>query len=183
MQSLLLNRPSRKLVTGFALALSLLVLCIFIRPAGLAANDGLSYFGGFKNTVIIYSLALITYAFFYWKASGVVTNTSKINRSLIKWSLRVFALLLIGLVITPHNLVNTIHTIVGATLFSFELLFSIRLAGDTKSYFDAGLVILEFGGGLVALFYLPKSHGLLLQAQLIFQFAFGLLLIRFLNRS
>lgn len=174
---------SRKVSYGLAAVFVLLALCVMIRPAGLAANDGLSYFGGFATTIIPYSLAFFLNAFFYWEAARGLNN-DHFPYKYAATSLRVMAVLLIGLVVTPHELVNYIHTKIGATLFSFQLLLSIwMLIKIAPSWQNIILVLVEVLSGLAALYYLPKAHGLLLQSQVIFQLAFGLLLVRVLNKN
>lgn len=172
---------SRKVSYGLAAAFALLAVCVLIRPAGLAANDGLSYFGGFATTIIPYSLAFFLNAFFYWEAARGLDN-GHFPYKYAATSLRVMAVLLIGLVVTPHQLVDPIHTKIGAALFSFQLLLSIWLLIKlAPSWQNITLVLAEVLSGLGALYYLPKAHGLLLQFQVIFQLAFGWLLIRALN--
>ena len=122
-------------------------------------------------------------AYFYW----VAARKQEANCAGLKYlriSLRIMAILLIGLVLTPHTLVDPIHMAIGATLFSLQLLLSIWfLAKIDRSWQSIGLVLLEFFWGVASFYYLLKPHGLLLQGQLIFQIAFGVLLIRILNRA
>lgn len=178
-----MSDSARKVTYGLAAAFVLLAVCVLIRPAGLAANDGLSYFGGFATTIVPYSLAFFLNAFFCWEAAKGLNN-GHFPYKYAATSLRVMAVLLIGLLLTPHELVNYIHTKIGAALFSFQLVLSIWLL--IKVYFNwqnAALVLSELLSGVAALYYLPKAHGLLLQAQVIFQLAFGILLIRVLNKK
>ena len=178
-----MTRASRNVAIGLSSAFGLLLLCVLIRPAGLAANDGLSYFGGYKTTVIPYTLAFFLVAYFYWETAKilVVENSSKRHMTM---AMRAMAVLLVGLVLTPHNLVDPIHTKIGTALFVLQLLLTIWFIAKVEfSWVNLGLGLLELFGGLVSFYYLPKPHGLLLQGQVIFQLAFGVLLFRILNRT
>ena len=178
-----MSKAALNVIYGLAATFTLFSICILIRPAGLAANDGLSYFGTFKTTIIPYSLAFLVDAYFYLKTAAYI----KVDIPTFKYltmSLQIMAVLLVGLLLTPHTLFDSIHTMFGATLFSLQFLLSIWLL--LKDHFDwqnIALFILEFLSGLAAFYYLPKPNGLLLQTQLIFQLAFGAMLVRALNRK
>ncbi len=177
-----MTQAARSISYGLIAAFTLLLICILIRPAGLSANDGLSYFGSFKNTIIPYSAAFFLNAYFYWEAARVLVNNNKLH-NYVAYGLRVMALLLTGLVLTPHTLVNPIHTAIGTTLFVFQLVLSIWLLVKIDfSWQNLGLVCIELCGGLISFYYLPKPHGLLLQGQVIFQLAFGILLCKVVNK-
>ncbi len=172
-----MEHSSKNILYGLVTGLLLLALCIAIRPAGLAANDGISYFGGYINTAIPYSLAFLAIACSYWGATNKL-HSKMLHRKFIIISLRFMAILLVGLVVTPHQIVNPIHTAIGSILFFYQLVLSIWLIA--KVYFTwqtLVLVLIEFLSGVAAFYYLPLSHGLLLQAQIVFQLAFGVLLI------
>lgn len=158
---------------------AMLLACIFIRPAGLAANDGLSYFGGFLNTVVPYSFSFLLYAYFLWRVASLLA-LSFLGRYgwFVALVLRTMAVFLAGLVLTPHTLVNSIHTAFGSALFSLQLLLSLYLLAVRRDWLNAVIFIAELTSGLTALYYLPRPVGLLLQSQVIFQLAFGLLLRR-----
>lgn len=177
-----MEKFSRNLILQLGAVPVLLLLCILIRPVGLAANNGFSYYGDYETTVVPYAAALILYAFCLWKASEKIGFDSTTHK-VLAFALRAMALLLIGLVITPSNLVSGLHTECGTLLFSIQLLISIWMAGWLeRDWITIGLTLLELAGGLMAFYYLPKPYGLLLQGQAIFQLAFELLLIKFLCR-
>lgn len=158
---------------------AMLAICLLMRPAGLAANDGLSYFGGFLNTAVPYSFSFLLYAYFLWRVAPLLAASLGGKYAwVIALVPRVMTGFLVGLVLTPHTLVNNIHTAFGSALFALQLLFSIYIFAFRRSWQNGVILIIELASGLAALYYLPKPEGLLLQSQVIFQLAFGLLLRR-----
>lgn len=173
-----MTKTTTKLIRALLVALFLILVCIIIRPAGLAANDGLSYFGGYLNTVVPYSLAYLIIAYTDWAIAQDIKTKAQINK-VLSTSLKIISILIIGLVLTPHQLINPIHTAFGSALFSFQLILSFWLM--YKLNFDwllALLVVFMLLSGITAFYYLPKNNGLLLQTQLVFQISFSGFLIR-----
>ena len=76
-----MTRVAQDIAKGLSVAFVLFLLCIAIRPAGLAAHDGLSYFGSFKTTIIPYSTAFFLTAYFYWKAARKLVNSKTFRPS------------------------------------------------------------------------------------------------------
>lgn len=171
----------RHIATGLSLAVVFFTVAMVIRPQGLAANDGLSYYGSFRTTIIPYSLAFLASAYYYWQTALTIQKKPSYRHQLAP-ALKFMAVLCIGLLVTPHTLVDPIHTAIGSTLFAFQLVVSVWLLVVTRWRWQiiAGTAI-ELLSGIAALHYLPKPHGLLLQTQVIFQLAFGLLLMYALN--
>ena len=175
------ERPSQYVSYGLFGAMILLGLCVIIRPDSLSVNYGLSYFGIFISTIVPYAAAFMLYAFFLWRASEVRLENSRRAKA-ITWSMRIMSIQVIGLLLTPYNRLYSIHVFFGASLFSLQLLLSLALLKWlVTNNLNAGLVIIEFLSGLASLYYLPRSTGMLLQTQVIFQLAFGILLIRALG--
>lgn len=177
------NLKSYELIyIGLSIAVILLIFCMFISPKGLSANDGLSYFGGRGWSIIPYSFAFFIYAIFCWLASNKIRPTNKRSKA-IKLLLKIMTILLIGLVVTPHTVVDPIHTFFGTTLFSMQLIVLIWLAfGINKSPFVFVLLLTMLISGLFCAYYLPLKGGFLLQAQIIYQIAFAGILVYFLKK-
>lgn len=171
-----LKRVSRVLLLQFGAILFLLLVAVLIRPGGLSANDGFSYYGDYADTALPYGAAFVLYAYSLWRLSEFAGFAS---RRFLVIALRSMALFVIGLLITPSSLANGIHMVFGATLFSLQLIISIWVGGWlARNAATISLVLIELAGGLMSFYYLPKQVGLLLQGQAIFQFAFWLLLLR-----
>ncbi|MGZ6004967.1 MAG: hypothetical protein ACXWLH_02345 [Candidatus Saccharimonadales bacterium] len=179
-----MNLFSKRLLLGSSISFGLLIVCILIRPASLAANDGLSYFGVYFNTVFFYSAAFLAYALTFWKVSTQFKIGNHTGKSAAN-SLRAMSALLLGLIATPHNapVFGVIHVWLGASLFVIQLIISLVvmliLIGD---WLVVSLVAVELSSGLLSLIYLPTAHGLMIQCQIIYQLAFVLLLLRISNR-
>jgi hypothetical protein len=167
---------------GLSLAVILILICIYISPEGLKANDGLSFFGGKGWTIIPYSLAFAFYALCMWLASLKINSkdeTAKYLKSLLK----IMALLLIGLTITPHTIIDPIHTAFGTALFLVQLVASGWLAyKNGKNIAIYILIIIMLISGLFSAYYLPLKSGFLLQTQIFYQVAFAGILIYFLKK-
>lgn len=173
------QNPTRLLAFGMAGAAVLLAVSITIRPAGLSADDGLSYFGVYKTTVGPYAAAYFLEAACYWWVSCRVGPDQRV----LTMSFKVMAPLIAALVVAPTSLVGFVHDAIGSILFCIQLALSIWLvATEDLTWQSVVLISIEFVSGLFALYYLQRHVGWLLQSQVVFQFAFGILMIRFLRR-
>jgi hypothetical protein len=170
------SRQARQLLPPLLLTAALLALCMVLRPAGLAANDGLSYYAIFWATFIPYTAALLIYEHFLWKTAEALGHSRKYR--LLALALKIMALLVIGLLLTPINLVEDFHSLIGLVLFVIQLAVSFKLLAWGFDWIDAGLVTIEVLGLLAALSYASYDQGLLLQSQIVFQVAFITLLVR-----
>jgi len=172
------KRPSQYISFGFFGAMVLLGLCVVIRIESLSVKYGLSYFGIFLSTIIPYTAAFLLYAFCLWKASDLQLEDPR-RGTVLNWILKIMAVQVIGLLLTPYNHLYNIHVFFGAGLFSLQLVLSLLLIKWLLfNWVNLTLVMIEFLSGVASLYYLPQSRGLLLQTQVIFQLAFGYLLIR-----
>ncbi|HEX3426358.1 MAG TPA: hypothetical protein VHT30_09515 [Acidimicrobiales bacterium] len=164
-----------------AVAAVLLAACVVIRPASLTADDGLSYFGVSLSTVLPYAAAYFWQSACYWRVSRAVARGSRANIGLAL-SLQAMAVLIAALVVAPTSLVGFLHDTLGTVLFCLQLALSIWWVLRTDAAWQGRtLLAIEFLAGVVALYYLQRHLGLLLEAQVVFQLAFGLLLIRRLD--
>lgn len=176
-----MTKPAKLVVYGLAAATVLMILDVIIRPQGLAANNGLSYYGDYKASIIPYSLAFFSSAFTYWEAARDFDGKHALNKRL-SLAMKIMAGLFIGLLVTPSSFVDPIHTCIGTALFSFQLAVSMWLLFRyMKDWQTAVLAAVMWLSGLGAFYYLQGSHGFLLQTQVIFQFAFAAILVRALN--
>jgi hypothetical protein len=166
---------------GLALAALMLVVCIVIRPQSLRVDFGLSYLGVNTDTIAPYAVALVGFAYSLWRASELVIDYG--HGLIVGRSMRIMACQMIGLLLTPYTRFGEVHEFFGATLFLVQLglaCLAIKWLGGSDRHF-AVLTGIMFLGGLAAAYYLPQSRGFELQAQVVFQLAFGVLLIRLLR--
>lgn len=158
------------------------IACIIIKPHGLVANSGLSYFGNFKATIVPYAVVLLGGSWFFYKAAASLPEE---GYNLTKRALTVFAILYIGLFFTPYTLNNVfdwLHTLFGITLFSYQLLLTGWIV--TKSGLDRFLALiwlLEFGAGVLCAIYTPPPTGYLLECQIVFQLVFTIFYAKYLS--
>jgi hypothetical protein len=172
---------ARKISIGLAAAFGLFLECIAIRPFALTANQGLSYYGSFRSTIIPYSLALLISTYIYWTVARDISRRGTAGRYLAT-VLRVMAVLFVGLLLTPRSIVDAAHTVFGVSLFASQLLLSLWLFLLLRTWPVAIACIVQFISGLLAFHDLLSVHGFLLQEQVAYQFAFWGLLIYALNR-
>ncbi len=178
----LTSLKSYKLIyIGIINAVSLLLICVAIDPESLSANNGFSYFGALPKTVIPYSLAFLSYAFFLWLAS-INLNEKPQSAKVLKIVLVLIAVLMVGLTITPHTVLANIHKFFGSTLFVTQLLTSFYLVvRNGKNYMAYFFIFLMLTSGLFSFYYLSSSGGFMIQSQLIFQIAFAGILIYYIK--
>jgi hypothetical protein len=170
---------SQHIFYSFMAAISLFLLCIAIQPAGLAANDGLSYYGSAWSTLLPFAAAMLLYEYTLWHTSTRLAQNRRYHFLAI--SLKLIAILLIGVLITPIRYMENFHSFIGLILFIVQFGLSIKLLSWGFHWLDAGLVAVEALGFMAALYYANFEHGLLLQSQVIFQMAFMILLVRVLS--
>jgi len=160
-----------------------ILLCISIRPEGLSANAGISYYGVYKVTILPFILAVLGPGIFCVRA-GLQLDAK--NFKFLRNSLIVIGVLMIGILLTPDTLsifVADLHQGIGSLLFISQLIISAwithKLNYDLRAIL---LVLIELTGGVLAYIYLKPINGYLLQSQVLFQVGFGVLAIYALPR-
>ncbi|HEX7368121.1 MAG TPA: hypothetical protein VF261_00505 [Candidatus Saccharimonadales bacterium] len=160
-----------------------LVVCISIRPAGLGTDHGISYYGVYANTVFFYTLGLLGAAYFTLR---VISHLQGQAFKLLRLALHIYVPLVVGIVITPYAagaLMDHLHDACGTALFSLQLALSGWFIWQLRHvWWSIVLTSVEFIGGVLSAFYLGSTQGLLLQCQVLFQLAFGALLVLSLQR-
>lgn len=172
----------RNLILVQVVSITGLIACVALKPHGLVADSGVSYFGNFKLTIIPYAFALLGGAWFLYKAAQVLPVS---EYRLTKVCLNFFAILCIGVFATPYsvsNLVDWAHKIVGITLFSAQLILTAWIT--IKSNFNNFLCtvwVCEFLAGVLCAIYTPTPTGYLLECQVLFQIAFTIFYVKYLG--
>lgn len=162
-----------------ALLLIGMIICFIIQPHGLIADEGISYYGGRIVTVVPYAIGIVGAT----SIANFGTKKYKITKDFKNYSKLIWLILLlsIGVVLAPYNYdtwLTRLHEIFGASIFLIQLFMAIKIL---KLYKDNKLnyylfAVQLFGGLMSAIYFFPKN-GYLIEAQLLFQFAFGLILI------
>lgn len=178
----MLERTARYLIWSLGTSLLGAAVCIILKPHGLAANAGLSYFGNFKLTIIPYGVALLGGSYFLHQAASSLPAK---GYELTKAALTFFSILYVILFITPYtlnNIVDWTHTITGVILFSCELILTSWFV--FKSSFNRFLSVAwvcQIASGILCAIYTPVPRGYLLQCQIVFQIAFTTIYVKYLS--
>ena len=174
------NSAAKLFVFGYAGFFSFLLLCIILIPHGLQANDGVSFYGGVARTIVPYSLGYLFASYYLFRTAHQLQKESQDKNLAIAFV--TMAILIIGLTLTPHNRVEHIHIAFGASLFMLQLFVAIWLATRRLQWYRSLLLTILLVAGLLSAYYLPRSSGFMIQSQLIYQLAFGLLAYDYLRR-
>ncbi len=157
-----------------------MLACIVIKPAGLGANDGISYYGTYAQTIVPYIFALAGSSLAGLYAVNKFIRASGFNY--VKLIMLTIFVLAIGVILTPYDynrLFSNLHELFGTLTFILQGVLSIRLVFFVlKDRTNMLLILIELIGGLMSAYYLNPKQGLLIQGQMIFQLGFGLILIR-----
>jgi hypothetical protein len=158
------------------------LISILIHPKGLSTDDGLSYYGIYLKTIIPYGMALLASAVYIWKTADKLSD--------IRWlsySFKICSILIVGIALTPYSVdpvLNWAHEILGSLLFILQLTITGKLAFFMfRCWQTISLWIIEFLGGVFSAVYVTSPTGYLLQSQLVFQLAFGLLILYVLKNK
>jgi hypothetical protein len=158
-----------------------LLVCVAIRADGLGANSGVSYYGVHRETVLPYTFTLVAPALLTWRGlrSAAAASPSPVR---IRRSAGSLAALSFGVALTPYSLnglFDWLHTILGAALFVLQLALAWQLLRWTGGdLVITGLYAAQLTGAVIGAIYVLPEHGFLIQGELVFQVAFGALLIR-----
>lgn len=168
----------RNLNFAFLGLLASVVACIAIRPQGLWANDGLSYYGVFESTLIPYILGFLVFGLFVFRAADRLSG--KPEAAPLMWLLRACIVPLFGLAVKPHNIqpFERVHLTFGTLLFLLEVVIGLWLLWVSRDVWVALSIGLLLAGAVASLLYLPLNRGYLLEGQIFFQLAFWLLVVR-----
>jgi len=154
-----------------------LAVCVALRPAGLAANDGISYYSGYADTFPFYMFSLLGTGLFSYLAARLLT---KPELRPLRYGLSAFAVLVAAIAFTPFFVsiyVDLAHTLVSIFMFVVQLALSIWLLVRLRwSAWAIIFICLETIAGIVSVMYVLPSEGFLIQGQVAFQVAFAALL-------
>ena len=160
-----------------------LVIAILLKPHGLAADSGISFYGIYLRTVIPFAFGLLGSAFCYLRAALSIRRQ---DLRPLRFALVAAVALTIVIAATPYSvssLFDWLHTSAGSALFSLQLLLSGWLIVHLRyARIIVLLTAIELLAGIACAYYLHGSQGFLIQFQILFQIAFGALLIYSLHR-
>ncbi len=172
------KRISQYIQTALIVFFILLLICIFIRPTGLIANSGISYYGKYLDTLIPYTLAFLAFGAATWKSAAIINKEAKFDKY-VRRALQIITILFLGVLVTPHTLLPQEHVFFGSTLFAMQLVSATMLVFMVKrDLINSILLIVAYFSCLASLIFLNTSHGWMIQSQVIFQISIWLLFIR-----
>lgn len=160
-----------------------ILISIFLEPQSLTVNHGLSFFGINKSTLLPYGLGLVSSGWFTYRAAAALAHGNNVARRLGNGLLSLL-IPMVGILLTPYSvspLIGDLHELFGAILFLLQLGLAIWLVVATRREpIPILLVGLQILGGIIAWVSLNDTWLLEIQGQLLFQAAFGVLLVRVL---
>jgi hypothetical protein len=173
------STPARYLLwaqVGFFLSLA---LCVLIEPEGLNDNHGWSFYESRRETFVPYALGVLCGILLIAYASTLLERSAAPRE--LATGLRLLALFLFFDLATPDT-VNSFffwaHDLASTLLFLFQLGFAIWLVRSVwRTRAGVVLVVVQFVGGLVAMFSQLQLIPLLGLGILVFQLSFGVLLV------
>jgi len=174
-------RGIERLMLGYGLLFGLLLVDTLLWPTKQVDAYGISYYLVHLDTFVILALGFIgCVVALLLEARDLPGDGLK---RLLRWSFRAMAGLLVTIMITPYTwntFFNWAHMTVGAMLFALQLALSIWLTIRylPRKVLNWAMILLQFVGGLLAMWSLPDSGiNLLVQGEVIFQAGFTLLLL------
>jgi hypothetical protein len=177
----MINKSVRYFLAGqLCLYLGILV-CIFISPEALFANDGISYYSAQTETVLPYSIGLLLTAWFSYK----VALSSK-TYPFINLGFNSIALLLIIMVAVPYGasyILAISHTFLSILLFLVQFLLAIKLSLSVSKDLPSLILLITLAVvSITTVRYLSPQMGFLLHGEVLFQLIFGLIVYRAFTR-
>lgn len=152
---------------------------VAIRPRGLGANHGISYYGTHPETLPYFIASFIVAAASCLAASAALPKAGASR--IVARCLVLMAILMVGVAVTPITFnihFHQAHLFCGITLFSVELLLGLWLAVVVgRSGANLALWAIQAGASFVALMSL-LNWKVEIQSQIVAQLAFSVLLDR-----
>ena len=155
---------------------SCVVLCFAVTGGGLGHNHGFSVYGGRWTTILPWAVGIAAAAMLIWRAADALADE---DPPLARF-LRVNALLLAFILLTPDSIDRffyVAHIVASVVLFLFQALVGLWLVLRARTSLVLQLYLLQIGAGLVAGASQAQWIGLLSPGILVFQVAFGGLLV------
>jgi hypothetical protein len=148
--------------------------CAVARHDSQVMTDGLSWFAAHQPTVVPFVSSMSVVAFLLLAVARQLDAESPAG-PLLRTTVSLIAILLLGVLATPYDVdtfFNWTHMILGGTLFALQFALSGWLWWRSREPVIAGLAILQFVVGLLALGSLIGVVDVLLYAQIVFQLVF-----------
>lgn len=152
------------------------VACFAVDGGGLSHNHGFSVYGGRPATIVPWAIGFVIAAYFILRGAALLDED---DRSLAQ-CLRVTVALLLSVLFTPDTvdqLFYDAHVAASIALFLFEAVVGLWLVRCAHVRAVPQLYVIQIAGGIVAGLSQLQWIGLLSPGILVFQVAFGALLV------
>ena len=145
----------------------------------VSAENGYSWFGTQRATLVPYVLSMLLSAFLLARASTQLTGPTR-------RLLRICAPCLVVLTLSPYSVnstFNAVHMTVGSLLFVAQLAWTLWVALQRRDRRDTTGFTIEFVGGAICFTSVLGYDSGMLIGQIVFQTAFFTVLARSISRT
>jgi hypothetical protein len=158
-----------------------LIICSILKPHVVAINGGISNFGKYKMTVVLYVLGFLLDIAFLWRASSQISKL-KDSHCQLSWLLQILVGIIFLVLISTFprylkTIYSTVHDDLGIALYGYEFLLSIWFISKIRTRLSISLFIAEFLGSIIGLLSILKVIHFLYIGQFIGTAGFGALMV------
>jgi hypothetical protein len=171
-----MNDARRLLLLAQVAFWSCVVLCFVVTGGGLGHNHGFSVYGGRWTTILPWAVGIAAASMLIWRAA----DTLALWDPPLARCLRINVVLLLFILLTPDSVDQffyVAHIVASVALFLFQAVVGLWLVVRTPWPLALPLYVLQIAAGLVAGASQAQWIGLLSPGILVFQLAFGALLV------
>src|SRR5512146_121699 len=171
-----MNGARRLLLLAQLAFWSSVLLCFAVTGGGLGHNHGFSVYGGEWTTILPWAVGIAAAAALIWRAADALMG----HDPPLARCLRINVVLLVFILLTPDSINQffyVAHIIASVVLFLFQAIVGLWLVLRTRSSLVLQLYVAQIAAGLVAGASQAQWIGLLSPGILVFQLAFGALLV------
>jgi len=171
-----MNGARRLLLLAQLAFWSCVLLCFAVTGGGLGHNHGFSVYGGKWTTILPWAVGIAAAAALIWRAADELTDEDPP----LARCLRINVVLLVFILLTPDSIDQffyVAHIVASVALFLFQAIVGLWLVLRSRSSVVLQLYVVQIAAGLVAGASQAQWIGLLSPGILVFQLAFGALLV------
>jgi hypothetical protein len=158
-----------------------ILLCALITDEGFSHNHGPSFYGGRWSTIVPYGVGFVAAAGLMARAATLLERSGGDDERRLAAAIRLLVVLLLADLLTPDT-VNQFfydaHIVASVALFLFQALLGLWLVVRiARGPGYTALYATQIAGGLIAGASQAQWIGLLAPGIVVFQLAFGVLLV------
>ena len=171
-----MNDARRLLLLAQLAFWSCVLLCLAVTGGGLGHNHGFSVYGGRWTTILPRAVGIAAASMLIWRAADAL----QVEDPLLARCLRINVVLLVFILLTPDSIDRffyVAHIVASVALFLFQAVVGLWLLVRAPSPLVLQLYVVQIAAGLVAGASQAQWIGLLSPGILVFQLAFGALLV------